>query len=491
MSKLLEQYSESFRTTLSESKTQLQSKEVEVPEETKLVNIPDLIEQIDNGSKVELVITASDYEGQELTATKGGKSFKGTVTEGVCTIPVDEEGWWKVSADDGCYVEIKTQMSYEAQLEKSTVYGVKIIETESDPEARVIYTDNAIGKIPVKVNLQDGSVNYNGWDQYWIFDKIYPVMLMTNGTLGYKLNPDDQTKKEAGGASEITSTSYDGNAMVCVEKFYTKFGMSGSNETIQISDNPKDGFEPIGFVRSDGSVADKIYLPMFMGSYDSSSKLRSLSGQDVKYSVSWTDFRTAAQKNGSNYDIDSWAMNQALSALFIILMKSCNPKTALGEGRAYPSAKTGILVNKGPIAYDPSTKTTKFMWVEDFTSNYSSGMYRWEAGILSTNNKLYVKMKPPYSGTSTSGYNEVTDAVGIQGKCLSKMKCSNKYGRYPIEGNGTDSTHECSYWHTQTNSSICISLRATAYGVWGRLINATASGTHYDFGAALSYLPPA
>lgn len=374
----------------------------------------------------------------------------------------------------------------------ATIYGVKIIESTSDPEARVQYTDDAIGMTPIKVDQSSGTANYNGWDKTWIFDKIYPCMVKSNGQIDYKLNPEDYSQKLEGGSSDVTNTNYDGNAMVCVEKFYTKFSMDGENECIQISDVPKDGFEAIGFIREDGSEADRVFLPMFMGSYDSSSKLRSISGQDVKYRVSFTDFRTAAQKNGSGYDIETWAMHQMFQAVYYILMKNCNPKAALGDGRNSSEAKTGILNNKGSIAYDPSTKCVKFMHVEDFTCNYSSGMMRWEAGILCKNKEIYVRMKPPYSGTDTSTYEKVSDHVYTNGAFMSKMKCSNKYGRYPIECNGSNSTYESSFWYDSSNTSgnVCISRRGRNFGVAGLGIYVSASLSYSDVGAALTLIPP-
>lgn len=494
MSKLLDNYSTILQETLTNTKLALEEKKVEVPSETKLENVPDLIDKIDNGSKVELVISAPDYEGQTLTATKGEKSIKGQVQDGECIIPVDEGGVWKVSADDGTSIEIEATMLVSGELikfESNKIYGVKITEATEDTEQRVTYLDDAIGKIPVKVDIDEtGDGNLNSWKNSWIFQKIYPVMLKTNGEIDYRLDPNDQSKKISGEPSDISNINYDGNAMVCIEKFYTKFSMNGEDEEIRISDTKQDGFQAIGFIRENGSEADRIFLPMFTGSFDSNSKLRSLSNQDVKYNTSFTDFRTAAQNNDSGYDIETWAMNQAISAVYFILMKNCNPKTALGEGRTYSSAQTGILANKGAIAYDTSTKTTKFMYIEDFTSNYSNGMYRWEAGILAQDKKLYVKMKPPYSGTSTSGYTQVTDHVAGN-NYINAMKCDNKYGRYGMAYIGSDSTYEAAYWNTNNTGGPFVSQRSDRFGVAGRFIYYSASTTYDNYGAALTYLPPA
>lgn len=479
---------------VEDSKISLENKKLTVSEDFKLKDLPNLIANIETGSKVEIVVTALDYEGQELTAELNGTQLKETVQDGTVRFAVEQEGTWKVSADDGNSINVEVKMKFSGTLTSTKVYGVKITESTENPEARVTYTDNAIGMTPVKVNLEDGTTNYNGWEDTWIFDKIYPAMVKTDGSIAYKLDPEDQSQKAEGGASEVNSFDFDGNAMVVVEKFYTKFSMDGEKECIQISDEEEDGFEAIGFIREDGSEADYICLPMFMGSFDSSNKLRSISGQSIKYSTSFTDFRTAAQKNGSTYDIEVYAMNEILMALYLILFKTCDWRNTLGEGRTYNQGNTGVLVNKGGIAFDPNSKATKFLWIEDYVSWPRSGvqMYRWEAGVLQVNKELYVRMKPPYSGTDTSTYTKVPDYVQMQ-KYMSKMKCSNEYGRYSLEGNGSETTYETSYWYGETNTSgnVYISRRGNNYGVAGRAFYSSASDSNSDYGAALSLVPPA
>ena len=481
---------ETLKTALTQTKTALEAKDVNVPSDVKFSGIPALIQSIKTGSSVELVVSAPDYEGQTLTATKGEKKSTGVVTEGTARIPVDEEGLWTVSAEDKNSTDITADMTFEGELTQSKTYGVKITESESDPARRVTYIDDAVGMSPVTVSSSTGKATYNNWDKTWIFQKIYPVMLSREGEIVYKLNPDDYSKREDGGTSDVGSISFDGNAMVCVEKFYTKFSMDDQDEVIEICDKPKEGFEAIGFKRADGTEADKVFLPMFMGSFDSSNRLRSISGQSIKYSTSFNDFRSAAQRNGSTYDIETWAMNQMIQAVYYILMKNCNPKTAIGAGRNYSGAKTGVGNALGAISCDPSSKAVKFMHIEDFTSAYSGGMYRWEAGILSQSSKIYVKMTPPYSGTATSGYTQVSDYVQ-GGSYVSRMKCSNSFGRYPIAYSGSDSTYEAAYWYSDTSSSIYVSLRCSYCGVAGRYLDYAAAYSADYFGGALSFLPPA
>lgn len=481
---------EKLESDLTEIKTSLTNKKVSVPEDTKISNVPALIDSITSGSTVKLIISAADYEGQTLTATKDSSKFTGTVKSGECTIEVDGEGTWKVSATDGNSVEIVTTTTYRATLSSAKLFGVKITHAESNPTNRVVYTDDAVGMLPVSVSSSTGAATYNNWDKTWIFDKIYPVMLSTDGQIAYKLNPNDYSKKADGTASDVATSGFAGNAMICVEKFYTKFSTDTTNEYIQISDKKFEGSEAIGFIRADGTEADRVFLPMYMGC-NISNRLRSISGQNVLYSTSFNDFRTYAKNNGNGYEIETYAMNQMFAAVYMILMKSDNQWGVLGKGRNYSGAKTGILNNKGPIAYDPSSGCVKFMHMEDFISDKSSGMYRWEAGLLSQSSKIYVKMKPDYSGTSTSGYAQATPYVYQSGNYVSRSNSSNNFGRVPTAGNGSDSTYQCDYYYSDSSSTLRVALRGDFCGVFGRFVYSDASYTNVNIGAALSYLPPA
>lgn len=487
-------YMDSLKKTLTDSKSALTQKKVEVPLDTKLDDVPGLIGSIKTGSSVELVVTAPDYEGQTLTATKGEKKLTGVVTEGIVKIPVDEEGVWTVSAEDENSIEIETDMTFEGLLEKATVYGIKIEEAEPEPTERVTYIDKAVGMVPLSINLEDGTCNYGTWSDSWIFDKVRPCMLKSNGTVGYYLDPNNQTLKAEGGQSDISNINYNGNAMVEVKKFYTKFSMDGEDEVIEISNYPKDGFEPIGFIREDGSEADCFYMPMFGGYKDDNGKLRSLSGQTLTKKFSWDSFVAAAEKNGKGHGLCSFAMSQAFGALITIMIKSCDYRGKLGDGkRANLSGgydKTGALTNKGSFGYDPSNYTVKVLWVEDFITDISNGLNWYESGILSTKEKIYVKMKPPYSGTTTYEYTEVTDFIGSR-DTIKKMKCDNKYGRYPVEYNGGYSQYETCQWYTNPGNDVRVSERGSSYGIWGHRFVSLASSDSNTTGASLSYLPPA
>lgn len=489
-----DEYKTALPQILEDSRTKLTEKKVEVPTDFKLDDLPGLIAKVETGSKVEIVVTAPDYERETLTCKKDQTELTATVNSGECRFEVKEEGTWTVSATDGKSVEVEVKFKFEGELEPHGIYGVTINESESNPTTRVDYIDDAKNKIPVQVNLETGEVNFFNWKQTWILRNIYPVMLKSSGEIDYRLDPNDQTKKINGELSDISNIDYDGNAMVCIERFYTKFSMDGVNEVIQVSDLPKEGFEPIGFVREDDSVADRIFLPMFFASFSSNDVMRSLSEQEIKFKLTFNTARTAAHKNGDNYDIESYTMNQILEVLFLILFKSCDWRNILTKGRVYDlksPLKTGILANKGCIALDPSTGTNKFLWIEDFFSQCG----RYEIGFLSKQAEGYVRMKPPYSIDSVSGYLTLVTANSSINGYINRMKCDNTYGRIANYSGGSETTYETSYWHNASSyeTSILISGRGGNCGLSGRNamvknVDVTANPSH---SAALTYLPPA
>lgn len=366
--------------------------------------------------------------------------------------------------------------------QNAIVYGVKINLFEVNDSRAIQYTDDAQGMVPVTVN----PVKYNAWDKTWIFDKIFPVMLKTDGTVDYKLNTNDQTLKATGGNSDINNIDYDGNAMIEVDRFYTKFSMDGDYECVQFSNVQLEGFEPIGFVRSNNTVADKIFLPMFIGCIDDNGKLRSIGDQTIKPLNSFNDSRTAAQKNGNGYDIESWAMDQIFDPLYYLIFKYPD-HLRLGNDRGGVNLKTGTASKLGAINSYEGVETNKFMYMEDFLGNY---LPKLKTGIISYNNNVYVKLKPPYSGSSINGYTVVNDlpVVVNTNNFVKSKNCNNTVGRYPTSYQSTNA-HEDWIFSTDRTPKYYVLLKTLARGT-DRYSFGTEATYTYNAYAGLTYMPP-
>lgn len=442
-------------------------------------------------------ITGNNSNSNQIRVKKNGSVISANVQYSGSDLTITN-----FEAEDGATYTIEYVLadevrgSIEILCRLTVIYGIKITEKVSNPSNRVTYTDDAVHMTPVTIDLSSGIPNYGTWKDTWIFKKIYPAMINTDGTIAYKLDPEDQTQKAEGGASDVNNINFDGNAMVVVEKFYTKFSVDeDENELLQISDTKQEGFEAIGFIREDDSEADYICLPMFLGSFDNNSKLRSISGQTIKGGINVKKFREAAQKNGSTYDIETYAMNQIKNVLFLLLFKTCNCRT-LGRGRDNKQNQTGILTDKGAIAFDPSSQTVKFLWIEDLFGykEINSTFLHWEVGLLCQNHEVYVRMKPPYSVTDTTTYEKIPN-YPIRQNYINVQKCDNKYGRVPVSCSGGSTSYECSqlYVYTGSKDTLMISIGGGHYALFGRGLDYSYSATSYNsyWISALSLIPPA
>lgn len=351
------------------------------------------------------------------------------------------------------------------------VLTLKFDKNNTDPKERVAYEDDAEGMNPATV--EGGVVNLNDFEDAFFLEKIYPVMLRADGSVEYKLDPNDYSKKLGGGDSQITQPSQSSNAMVCVEKMYTKFWHDDYYEYMSITDSPKDGYTAFGFLDENGNEMDCFYLAMYLGSWDTSSHLRSLSGQKVKVpdntSSQTYNIRTGATAQGANYGLGTWAQYQVLDLLFNLIFKT-DDCTVLGQGRkgageksgvgsgsgsggTLPNLQTGILNDKGPIAVDSASGCVKFMHIEDYFSNRTQPLAEMIDGCVITfksqdTGTLHVKSRRPYNaigndgGVQTSGYTNESTFLTKTGNIKNSV-LSNDYGRVPATGGGTSSTFEC------------------------------------------------
>ena len=81
----------------------------------------------------------------------------------------------------------------------------------------------------------------------------------------------------------------------------------GNYEYMIISNVQYDeSYNDDAYVREDGSHADKLYYPMFGGSYDG-TRIRSLAGQTLMYNTNASTEITRAKANGNGWNIGSWS----------------------------------------------------------------------------------------------------------------------------------------------------------------------------------------
>ena len=221
------------------------------------------------------------------------------------------------------------------------VYGFHISKSEGNPSSKVTYLAGAVGKIPAKMNYTDGVFDYGSWQNAFFMPK--PCMLKYDGTVDYYLDPDDYSKKADGTASDIADTTYGGNAMMEWGQNGKKIWMKiipdgdGCGASYYFSDRKEDeGYHDWPFHNSKGVSVDHFYTPIYNGSLDSNSKLRSISGQALMKTKTAANEITYAKANNPGADV-LWNTElhsdiELINALLILMAKTTDTQTAFGQG---------------------------------------------------------------------------------------------------------------------------------------------------------------
>ena len=360
------------------------------------------------------------------------------------------------------------------------IYGVRIDLNNSNPETAVTYIDDAIGMTP----------SGNEWDSTPIFQNIKPCVLK-NGIVQYYLNPNDFTKKVDGSAADITSGSA-GDVMIEIPKCGVKIATSGNTLTIKITDNPNatgDGFHYYAHTRATEGDCDKLYIGAYLG-YNSSNKLRSLSGKSPTADLPIGTFRTRARANGDGYDQISFYPLTLLQCLFLIRYKNRNSQTALGRGYVDASSKVNTGATNSNGMYYGSTSGTahvKFAGIEDFWGN----LFYFIDGIYSDGSRNILTAFDNFNDTGSGYTSRGQGATSNIGNYMSKPQGTTETGFIAKEVSGSSSTYFCDY-------AVLGASRLAAFGgYWydggyaGAFqldVNLSASGSGSSYGGRLMYL---
>jgi hypothetical protein len=330
-------------------------------------------------------------------------------------------------------------------------YGVKINKADSNPATRVTYLYDAVGLNPAKMNYADSTFDLGDWGDKFFVKGNYPVMLNADGTEAYKLNPNDYSLKENGEASEVSDESTTLNAMSAFPLMWLCQYEIGNYEYIIVADEQVDSsYQADAFERKDGSIAPRMYMPIYGGSYDG-AKLRSLSGKVLMYNTNATTEFNRAAANGDIWTIIPWSRRNLVNSLLTIIGKSDDTQTVFGQGQTsgyvsdasqnYGHLDTGTLDDKGQFfGYSDTTHEVKVFHMEKYWGN------RWErlAGYICDKGRIKVKMRPPYNLTGADFADTGIDACKSGGYL--KNMYMTRYGRFPKEVGGASSTYLCDYY---------------------------------------------
>ena len=218
-------------------------------------------------------------------------------------------------------VEFKETPKAEAkETPKYKAWGVRIDRTVKDPEKAVEYIGDAQGYEPAR------GANPGSWDNHPVFNKIKPCLLK-EGKVAVYLNPNDYCYTEGGSSVDELRDFFD--TMVEFSKLYYRIHQDERYTYAEVTDDPAslaDGFTDYAYSYK-GKVRDKFYIGAYKGVIKG-EKLRSVFGELPTGNKTIGAFRTAAQANGTGYEILPFNKLTLLQVLYLIRYKSLDSRAA-------------------------------------------------------------------------------------------------------------------------------------------------------------------
>lgn len=381
-------------------------------------------------------------------------------------------------------------------------YGFRIKNSEPNPSTRVEYLYDAEGMTPASMNFSTGVFNYGSWADIWFVRDNHPCMVKSDGTVDYWLKDDDYTQKYTdGSASDVSNTAYGGNCFSAIPLIWVKRYQEGDySYTVFCEERYDDGYFAYAHTDAQGRIMPYLFYPAFRGSLVD-GKLRSLKGQAQDNNTTATAERTAAQANGSGYDILQWCDWNLLMDMCYLLGKSTNLQAIFGQGHttggtsAADLLTTGTLSDKGRFyGYADTANAVKVFHTEVCWGDRLERI----VGCLQDHGVWKMKMTPEGSGYNLTG--EGYDAVGAGipqpgaeasfGGFFSAAR-NTPQGLLPTALGGSSSTYYCDY-HSLVVGILAVAIvgGSCAYGSWaGRYVGGDSGprAARWGFGASLSY----
>lgn len=384
-------------------------------------------------------------------------------------------------------------------------YGFRIKNSEPNPSTRVEYLYDAEGMTPASMNFSTGVFNYGSWADIWFVRDNHPCMVKSDGAVDYWLKDDDYTQKYTdGSASDVSNTAYGGNCFSAIPLIWVKRYQEGDySYTVFCEERYDDGYFAYAHTDAQGRIMPYLFYPAFRGSLVD-GKLRSLKGQAQDNTTTTTAERTAAQANGSGYDILQWSDWQLLMDMCYLIGKSTNLQGTFGQGHTTGGASaadlltTGTLSGKGRFfGYADTANAVKVFHTEVCWGD------RWEriVGCLQDHGVWKMKMTPEGSGYNLTGagYDAVGETIpqpGVDARFGGWVSAARNtpQGLLPTALGGSSATYYCDNHDINVGVlSVPIVGGSCSNGAnCGRYVTVSspAGSTWWYIGAALSYKRP-
>ena len=359
------------------------------------------------------------------------------------------------------------------KLENTVHYGIRIDKNDSNPATRMTYMYDCVGFTPAHMDFTNGKFDYGSWGDAFFVRNNYPAMVKFDGTEDYRLSKDNQNYKEDGvTASDVANVNYAGNAMSVFNcKIWLYLHEDDNYEYIEVSNIKfNENFYDYGYVRADGTHADKLYYPMFAGYKDSAGKLRSIADAVPWYNTGGTQNEiNAASATGSNWQIMDYAHKIVLNSLLWLMGLNDNTQAVYGTGKAdgyvddasqnYGMINTGTLKDKGQFfGYNDSDHEVKVFFIEKWWGNRLDRCL----GLMSLLGVLKYKLTPPYNLTG-DGYISVPNYT-LPEEGWIQLTTTGYFGRIPKTVSVYSTTYVCDYLRVNKTRQYAVALFGSCVG---------------------------
>ena len=139
--------------------------------------------------------------------------FRLTVIDNGFTVTQIADNIHDVKGENLSWYIYKKRKKVQYNQAHAVVYGIMIDKNNSDPSARITYTDDAEGMNPAHMDYQTRKFDYGDWENAFFVRENRPVMLNPDRTVAYELNHNDYSKKLDGTKSDVSNINTPLNAM--------------------------------------------------------------------------------------------------------------------------------------------------------------------------------------------------------------------------------------------------------------------------------------
>ena len=362
----------------------------------------------------------TDMVGGTVTLTNGSTVLTGiTDSSGTYTTAVEIAGTWTIAyvkgerTASGSVTITTLGITYPVSIaiRYSVTYTMSLNSTtmQTDPTGCFTYANDCAGFTPVSNTNTSlatattiGSWGFSDSTGLGPFEMFYATF--TGSTLHQLLKPSDLTKYIAiwnGSSWDYTQTGNSSitseNTMLCIPTLYFK-GYSGGYD---ISDGSANGTAYASTIG--GHTYNHLAIGVY-SAYNSSGKLKSISGVLPTKSQTRATFRTQANANGTNWMLWNYHQWNLMRYLTFMVLKSFDGQGRIAYGGlSYSSNTTGLCNALGPYAGSLNSGSSfkcllenwwcsQFDFIDDFYGSGSGSYYAGQNAVPTddTNNKTQV-----------------------------------------------------------------------------------------------------